>query len=331
MAVAAAGAVFVLGLLAVAPDLREILSAAPPAEARQPIDESAESAERFLASAQQSLAAGDYELAALQLQKAVQELESAGASAARIDPVLLMLAEARVQDGELAAAQELCQRLAGGSLKAEASSLNLRIEKAQRQKAQDLLASGRQDLRAGRLTPAMQKAREVEKIFRSSGGSAEQISKARSLLADAQRIEAGKGLQRPRQPVPDGAVGLTPERRARQRRVRRHLDPGGYSEPAPPPPRDRSGDLPPRLILQDTPMADALRRGRRPQAPAPVEGGGGEIPSEAPPQGLPSEASAAPGPALPPSAPLNAESRRGRAGSQDVLPTYNSQGGGSVY
>jgi hypothetical protein len=297
--------------------------------------DSSETARLFLASAEASMDSHDYELAASQLKKAVQELDAAGAPEIEIHAAMLLLARATFAEGKLVRAEDLCAQLDEGGMKVEAAQLSAQIQKELRKEALSSLVSARDDLKAGRLTPALQKARNAQAMLAKYGGSPEQVRAAKALIARAERAAAGLGIDRPRRRPPAAAA---------QTEVRRPLArprlPNGYprSRPAQPPAvpqasvsRPGSPDVSPASL----PMATVMRGQRRQstsQSGAQTNPGG-QPPSNpegpTPPQEGPGQPSA--GAARVPVRPAASDTRRSRAGSNDVLPTYNSQGGGSAY
>lgn len=333
LALAAAGLVALLVVGGLAKVLRAPTATTPSAQATAA--ESADTAQRFLTSARESLAAKDYELAALQLQKAIEELRTAGASAAEIDAAKLMLARARFREGKLEQAHELCAELAAGAKKAEARALGGEIRKALRQQAEATLASGRSDLSAGRLSRALEKARKAEKVMTTYQGSPDQIARARALLTSARKAEGGLGLAPPRSAPRGMRRTVVTQSNGSGERVVRTRPRGGQSYPQYRPPEPtpfetedmRGGGQ--MVLPANSPMAQAMRRARR---PAPAAGQTAPSAEEAPAQeGAPEAAppASSPGPAA--SSSSSSSYRRQRAGSADVLPSYNAQGGGSVY
>jgi hypothetical protein len=311
--------------------------------------QSEETAQRFLASAQQSVTAQDYELAALQFHKAVEELQAANASANEIDQVKLKLAGARLREGKLELAYAVCGELLGGTQKAQARALGGEIRKAFRKEGEALLASGRQDLQAGRLTPALEKARQAEKIMISYNGSADQINRARALLASARKVEGGLGLSRTRSKAPQ-QVGNDVERR-QPAGGRRAASSGASAYPQYRAPQSESrgegevlagsqsrsrqtSQASAQSMPTDSPMERAMRGGRRPastsQQSQPQQAEGEAAPESAPQEEGQQQSGGYSAPVSFPTG-SHGSSRRSRAGSTDVLPTYSSQGGGSAY
>jgi hypothetical protein len=296
-----------------------------------------ETARRFLVSSKSSFESRDYELAASQLEKAVGEMEAGGASRADIESAQLMLAQATVKTGDLDRAYELCQGLQHSSVSTRVQPLIARIGQEKCEHAMAILAEAGTDLENGRLTSAGEKAGEASEILGAFGGSQRQLQVAAAIAeaaragrvaserpAPSSRRQASELPSRPRHRGPrPGEAG------ARSPRVPVHrprLATQAYPTRLPAAHEQEQSQQPPANF----PMVDAMRR-RRGGSPYQMPSG---RPLPRQPQGAPEEAPAS-RPALPrssaPSSQASSESHHTRAGSEDVLPTYNNQGGGSVY
>lgn len=336
------GGLFLVCLLAFGKVVKDSMDESP-VSAVTPASQTGGDAERFLLGAKGSMEAKDYELAASQLKKAIQELETSGAAETEIAAANVLLAQALLQQGKAAEAKALLAEAGGDS--EQARKLSAQVEKTLRQQAESLMAQSETDLRAGNIVDALEGARAAEKLMRSSGGSPEQVQRAKSLLARAMKADAARGLPRTAQAAPEVEVQNPPPLGAELRRPRRTVTvypprPRARVEervarvsPEPGFPKARQRREQEQLDPNSLPMAAAMRGRRRgtsgpaqiPQAPLPQEPQ--TYPQQQPEAGQPQAPAQGQGGYVP-----EQSSRRSRRGSDDVLPGYNSgQGGGSVY
>lgn len=303
-------------------------------------EEDGAAGERFLTSAQASLLSGDYEMAASQAQTARERLVASG-NAAREAEARWVLARALKGKGKLEEAHSISLELYDSDHAKEAREMASALAQELRQQARALLASGAVDLEKGLLGPSLDKARRAESLFRRYGGSREQIAGASKLLASARRAEAGIGLDRPRssERAPEASVRASrPQATSRPAaRPQSRVASGSVNQPSRVPSAAIRPQAPSlegaeeRVDPANLPMMNQMRRRRgvgAEEAPMPSSA---SAPGEAPVVRPEREVQVRRAPVNQPRRETSSEQRRGRAGSNDVLPSYSNPGGGSVY
>ncbi len=296
-------------------------------------DEDSAAGQRFLSSAQASLLSKDYEMAAAQAQTARERLVASG-EAGKEAEARWVLAQALQGRGKLEEAHSICLELYDSAHAEEARKVASALAQELRQQGRALLASGNVDLEKGLLGPALDKARRAESLFRRYGGSTAQIASAGELLNSARKAEAGVGLERPR-PQPQRAASRPAPRpdRNQPRVAEASVASGSLEQPSRVPTATRrspeaSSENPEASVdPSNLPLMNQMRRRRAGMPAAEVETAPAQ--QEAAEEAPSARPQARPVPAYRPS--QEEGTRRGRAGSTDVLPSYSNSGGGSVY